>query len=363
MRKKQVEGNNNGPNGGSYGDNIWICPYDETANTGEICMVCHRPKPGKRVPPNMRWILIAAAAVLVVIIAWMCGLHIHKWQAATCDQPRTCSICGKTDASALGHKWEAATCTSPKTCSVCGKTQGSALGHDWDAATCTEVKHCSRCGKNEGTALGHNWVEATCTEAKQCTRCGKMEGSALGHDWAAATNKKPKTCRRRGATEGEPTHELELNPVLEYTDDIVRTVTASSIYDGDTRTHEPSNLIDNDLETNWAEGAKGYGIGESLAFQFNKTYALKAITLYNGNQRSESLFKKNGRIKKMTISFPNGYEVSYDLPDLMDPCIIPFDPMFITGSLVITIDSVYEGNTYEDTVISEIGFVGHAVID
>ena len=40
------------------------------------------------------------------------------------------------------HTWEEATCTEPKTCSVCGKTEGEALGHSMDAATST----CTICG-------------------------------------------------------------------------------------------------------------------------------------------------------------------------------------------------------------------------
>jgi len=40
------------------------------------------------------------------------------------------------------HAWTDATCTEPKTCSVCGKTEGEALGHSMDAATRT----CTICG-------------------------------------------------------------------------------------------------------------------------------------------------------------------------------------------------------------------------
>lgn len=297
------------PNSGSYGDNIWICQNCETKNTGERCMVCQRQRPDAP-PRKYRWYWIFAAVCALAVIFWISGIHAHKWEDATCESPRSCSICGKT----------------------------------------------------EGSALGHSWLSATCTEAKYCTRCGVNSGKPLGHDWMEATRENPATCRRCGATEGEPAPGLELNPNLEYTGSIVRTVTTSSILDGDIKTHEPSNLIDNNLETNWAEGAKGYGIGESIAFQFNGTYALNAITIYNGNQSTEELFKKNGRIKRMTISFPNGQEMTCELPDLTDPCIIPLDPMLITGSLVFTIDSVYEGNTYEDTVVSEIGFMGYEVI-
>jgi len=127
----------------------------------------------------------------------------HKWNAATCDKAKTCSVCGKTEGSALGHKWNAATCDKAKTCSVCGKTEGSPLGHKWNAATCDKAKTCSVCGKTEGSPLGHKWNAATCDKAKTCSVCGKTEGSPLGHKWNAATCDKAKTCSVCGKTEGK----------------------------------------------------------------------------------------------------------------------------------------------------------------
>lgn len=106
----------------------------------------------------------------------------------------------------IRHDWVEATCEVPKTCSKCGKTEGEALGHEWVEATCEAPKTCSRCGKTEGEALGHKWVEATCENPKTCSVCGKTEGEALGHKWLENTPnyQQPKTCEVCGATEGEP---------------------------------------------------------------------------------------------------------------------------------------------------------------
>ena len=56
-----------------------------------------------------------------------CDVEGHHWVAATCDKPKTCSVCGKTEGSALDHKWKDATEDAPKTCTVCGKTEGKPL--------------------------------------------------------------------------------------------------------------------------------------------------------------------------------------------------------------------------------------------
>ena len=69
----------------------------------------------------------------------------HIWKSATCENPKTCSLCSKTEGEALGHSWEAATCVNPKTCSVCGKTNGEPLGHT------TSNGECYRCKEYIGT--------------------------------------------------------------------------------------------------------------------------------------------------------------------------------------------------------------------
>lgn len=66
----------------------------------------------------------------------------HTWRFADCTTPKTCSVCGEEQGTALGHKWSNATCTEPKVCSRCNETSGDPLGHTTDIGT------CSRCGKN-----------------------------------------------------------------------------------------------------------------------------------------------------------------------------------------------------------------------
>ena len=82
----------------------------------------------------------------------------HTWKDATCTEPKTCSICGKTDGDALGHSYQEAvtapTCTekgyTTHTCSRCGDsyadTYVSAAGHDWDDGVVTKEPTYSETG-------------------------------------------------------------------------------------------------------------------------------------------------------------------------------------------------------------------------
>ncbi|MBR4419401.1 MAG: RICIN domain-containing protein, partial [Clostridia bacterium] len=71
-----------------------------------------------------------------------------------------------TDLSGLlicEHKWQEATCTEPKTCPLCKETEGEALGHKGGTATCTEKAICEVCAEYYGELLEHNFVDGKCS--------------------------------------------------------------------------------------------------------------------------------------------------------------------------------------------------------
>lgn len=118
------------------------------------------------------------------------GYEEHNWTAANCTTAKTCSICGKTEGSALGHDWADATCTAPKTCkrTGCTATDGSPLGHDWATDwTIGDVQHWHKCNRTGCTvinaAANHipDRTAATEDDPIKCTECGKVLTPALGH--------------------------------------------------------------------------------------------------------------------------------------------------------------------------------------
>lgn len=109
-------------------------------------------------------VALIAAGIILVIVAAVVALFathvicIHEWNPATCTNPETCAVCGRTQGEALGHDYQEATCVDPKMCVRCSEVFGSPLGHDvktWESgaeATCSQVgeRHgvCSRCDKS-----------------------------------------------------------------------------------------------------------------------------------------------------------------------------------------------------------------------
>ena len=119
------------------------------------------------------------------------GYEEHDWTAANCTTAKTCSICGKTEGSALGHDWADATCTAPKTCkrTGCTATDGSPLGHDWDTTVWMigDDQHWHKCNRTGCTVINDaaNHIPdrnaATEDDPVKCTECGKVLTPALGH--------------------------------------------------------------------------------------------------------------------------------------------------------------------------------------
>ncbi len=105
--------------------------------------------------------------------ACYCGVHEiyeHSWVEATCDEPKTCSVCKITEGEPLGHNWRDATCTEPKTCSVCKITEGEAKSHKWVGGECEVCGAVCGCIEEPDTA---EIIDC------QCTTCGRE----VEHEW------------------------------------------------------------------------------------------------------------------------------------------------------------------------------------
>lgn len=274
----------------------------------------------------------------------------HSWEDATCEDPETCSFCDETRGDPLDHEWEEATCETPRTCGLCGLTEGEVLDHDWKAPTCTDPGICRLCEKEGEPAQGHTWTEATCLAPKTCEICGETEGTVADHIWMEATISAPKTCQVCGKTEGSARERTLVTDIVSY-------VSASSTYNGDRVTHYPDQVLDGKKNTNWTEGIDGNGEGEFLEFTFRKTYLLDSICIHAGNHSDKSYYINNARPKTIVLTFSDGTTQSHTLEDSMSEQMIPLERPVETSSLRLTIESVYPGDKWEDTVISEISFV------
>lgn len=133
--------------------------------------------------------------------------------------------------------------------------------------------------------------------------------------------------------------------------------------------YAPENAHDLDYESAWAEGTKGYGIGEYLVYTFDgASPRITEIKFVNGYVKSETAYKNNSRVKKLKVYYNGQVIAILNLKDIRGTQSFKFDPIGFQDrtnlsnakdwTLKFEIMEVYEGLKYQDVVISEIYFDG-----
>lgn len=118
--------------------------------------------------------------------------------------------------------------------------------------------------------------------------------------------------------------------------------------------HSAERIADGDSSTAWVEGVAGMGVGEMVSIYFDGEYLIQGISIGAGYQKNMDLYDKNSRPAEICISFSDGtYEV-HTLKDINDYQDVVFDKVKYTDYISLTIEAVYPGSKYEDTVISEV---------
>lgn len=128
--------------------------------------------------------------------------------------------------------------------------------------------------------------------------------------------------------------------------------------------YKAENANDLSYKTAWVEGKDDEGIGEYLEYYFkNSSPRVTKIIISNGYMKSETAWKNNNRVKKLTL-FVNGK--IYGVLNLEDSRT---DQVFDIGTfgrnkngtdliLKFEILEIYKGDKFNDTAITEIYFDG-----
>ena len=127
--------------------------------------------------------------------------------------------------------------------------------------------------------------------------------------------------------------------------------------------YHPSYVLDENPATAWVEGAAGFGVDESITIPLSAVRVARAIRLriWNGYQKSMHLWTKNAMPERVRITVfdPRGGEVAAperELARQLGPqeVVIELPPGSGVGSVRLTILSVYAGQKYDDTCVSDI---------
>ncbi len=118
--------------------------------------------------------------------------------------------------------------------------------------------------------------------------------------------------------------------------------------------YAPSSLADGLESTAWVEGARGQGLGESIVLSFAEPRAVASLSLVNGYAKTEDIFRKNGRVRSMTVTTSAGdrFEIRPSDTRGWQAFNMPSGAPLSWISLEIT--GVYPGSKYADTAVSEL---------
>lgn len=178
------------------------------------------------------------------------------------------------------------------------------------------------------------------------------DGNNQGEDSQDTSQKSAVETRKATLLEGIPDAPMET-----YTNIPVIAASATSTIVQQGTSNEPILVFDGSADTNWQEGAAGYGIGESVSFSFDKTYKVKYISFMLGNWKTDDYFIGNGRPKTLNLLLGD-FTQSVTFRDGKDIQWVEFNTPITADSMKVTIEDVYAGTKWEDTCITEITLFG-----
>ncbi len=137
--------------------------------------------------------------------------------------------------------------------------------------------------------------------------------------------------------------------------------TQASSYLKEKKSYPPANVLDNNPETAWVEGAAGEGKNEWIRINFPSPREINGMDIINGYKKIDKssendLWQRNRRVKTFLIEFSHDPSVTRNLEDSKAWQTISF-PRVRTKYVKLTIKDVYRDDAvHTDTCVSEIRF-------
>jgi hypothetical protein len=125
-------------------------------------------------------------------------------------------------------------------------------------------------------------------------------------------------------------------------------------------TYEPKNLGDLKGGGVWCEGEAGSGLGSWVQADLEGPKLVTSLRIWNGNWYTNDFWVRHNRAKEVEVEFSDGSVQKYTLKDEYKPELIHLTKPVSTSSVKVKVRSVYNGSTFNDTVISELQLLDDA---
>jgi len=118
--------------------------------------------------------------------------------------------------------------------------------------------------------------------------------------------------------------------------------------------YEAKKVIDGKQATYWVEGGEGSGLGSWVQLDFEAPTTVTALRIWNGSWYSYDFWQRHSRLKEVELEFSDGTKVKKTLTDDKLVELVSLDKSVKASWVKVKIKSVYSGNTFNDTAVSEI---------
>ena len=130
--------------------------------------------------------------------------------------------------------------------------------------------------------------------------------------------------------------------------------------------YSAGNLGDIDMNTAWVEGVAGNGEGEAIIAVFcqgpeDSTVPFRAFTVQNGYAKNVEVWQDNSRVHLLEMRLNGELRHVIELADTRLPQSVSWVdeiPVANGDVLELVLLSVYPGDRYEDTAVTELIFWG-----
>jgi uncharacterized caspase-like protein len=118
--------------------------------------------------------------------------------------------------------------------------------------------------------------------------------------------------------------------------------------------YDVRNLFGRSNATAWVEGVPGQGIGQWVVVEFDGLRSVKSIQVSNGYQKTQDIYSKNSRVRRVRLVFSQGETSTHRLEDRSGAQTITLDRPITAYWVQLVIEDVYPGYKYTDTAISKL---------
>ncbi|MFN7142202.1 MAG: discoidin domain-containing protein [Myxococcota bacterium] len=129
---------------------------------------------------------------------------------------------------------------------------------------------------------------------------------------------------------------------------------SSSAPGSDGVSYDVANVADARQSSPWVEGDQGSGLGSWVQADLGGEKTLTGLTVWAGVWYTQEYWNRYNRPKVLVVEFSDGTSQEFSLADEFKPQTLTFTAPKKTSTVKLKVKGIYNGNTFNDTGISEV---------